>query len=274
MNPYLDFVRDAELRVRRGRALPLGGFEPPAVPPPRPDAPCVLIFAPHPDDECLVGGLPLRLLREQGMRVVNVAVTLGSNPARREGRRKELEGACRHLGFDLEVAGLDRVTPETRAGDPEHWKAGVERLAAVIRERRPRAVFRPHAADWNRTHIGTHWIVEDALAAAGASGACEVFDTEYWAAMPDPNLMVESSAADVADLVAATSFHVEEVKRNPYHLLLPPMLQDNVRRGGELVGGQGGAAPDFGFCTLYRRKGGKGPLRLGAGDDLGALFTG
>jgi hypothetical protein len=29
-------------------------------------------------------------------------------------------------------------------------------------------------------------------------------------------------------------------------------MQDNVRRGGELVGGQGGAAPDFVFCTLYR----------------------
>ena len=29
-------------------------------------------------------------------------------------------------------------------------------------------------------------------------------------------------------------------------------MQDNVRRGGELVGGQGGAAPDFTFATLYR----------------------
>jgi hypothetical protein len=29
-------------------------------------------------------------------------------------------------------------------------------------------------------------------------------------------------------------------------------MQDNVRRGGELVGGQGGAAPDFSFATLYR----------------------
>ena len=29
---------------------------------------------------------------------------------------------------------------------------------------------------------------------------------------------------------------------------------DNVRRGGEIVGGQGGAAPDFAFCTLYRAR--------------------
>jgi hypothetical protein len=35
-------------------------------------------------------------------------------------------------------------------------------------------------------------------------------------------------------------------------LRLPAWLQDNVRRGAELVGGQGGVAPDFTFATLYR----------------------
>jgi hypothetical protein len=33
---------------------------------------------------------------------------------------------------------------------------------------------------------------------------------------------------------------------------MPAWMVDNVRRGGELVGGQGGAAPDFAFATLYR----------------------
>ena len=70
--------------------------------------------------------------------------------------------------------------------------------------------------------------------------------------MASPNLMVESSVDDVAEMMTALSFHVGEVQRNPYHLLLPAWMQDNVRRGGELVGGQGGAAPDFSFCTLYR----------------------
>ena len=58
--------------------------------------------------------------------------------------------------------------------------------------------------------------------------------------------------AMVAELTAATSLHVGEVARNPYHLRLPAWMQDYVRRGGELVGGQGGAAPDFSFATLYR----------------------
>jgi hypothetical protein len=63
---------------------------------------------------------------------------------------------------------------------------------------------------------------------------------------------VESSQQDVADLMAACSFHVGEVQRNPYHLSQTAWMQDNVRRGGELVGGQGGAAPDYLFATLYR----------------------
>ena len=64
--------------------------------------------------------------------------------------------------------------------------------------------------------------------------------------------MVEVSETDLADLITATTFHVGEVKRNPYHLLLPAWMMDNVRRGAELVGGQGGAAPNFRFAALYR----------------------
>jgi hypothetical protein len=85
--------------------------------------------------------------------------------------------------------------------------------------------------------------------------------------MDTPNLMVESSAQDVSDLLAALSFHVGEVRRNPYHLRLPAWLIDNVRRGAELVGGQGGAAPDFLFATLYR-------LRRWRDGELAATFEG
>jgi hypothetical protein len=85
--------------------------------------------------------------------------------------------------------------------------------------------------------------------------------------MDDPNLMVEVSAKDLGDMLAALSFHVGEVQRNPYHLLLPAWMEDNVRRGGELVGGQGGAAPDFRFATLYR-------LRLWTGAELQRTYEG
>jgi hypothetical protein len=99
--------------------------------------------------------------------------------------------------------------------------------------------------------------------------------------MDAPNLMVESSAADVADLVAALSLHEGEVARNAYHLRLPAWMIDNVRRGAELVGGQGGTAPRFAFATLYRlRRWENGRFHnifeggqvLSSQDDLSKLF--
>src|SRR5207247_2841130 len=112
----------------------------------------------------------------------------------------------------------------------------------------------------------------------GTSFVCYTIETGFWGAMDDANLMVESSEEDVTDLISALSFHVGEVRRNPYHLRMPAWLMDNVRRGGELVGGQGGAAPDFNFATLYRlrrwRNGGlqdvleKGRF-VGVGESLG-----
>jgi hypothetical protein len=39
--------------------------------------------------------------------------------------------------------------------------------------------------------------------------------------MAEPHLPVESSVADVADLVAALACHVGELRRNPYHARPP-----------------------------------------------------
>ena len=40
--------------------------------------------------------------------------------------------------------------------------------------------------------------------------------------------------------------------RNPYHLLHAGRLMDGVRRGSEVVGGQGAAGQPFTFAELYR----------------------
>ncbi len=254
-NPYRPMVEEYARLLRAGRDLPLGGIAPDSRSASVPGAPTALILAPHPDDECIIGALALRLLRERGMRVVNVAVTQGSNRDRQAARLEELRAACDYLGFSLRTTapgGLEKISPKGRAADPGNWAAAVACIASILRDERPAAVFFPHANDWNGTHIGTHLLATEAMASLGPSFATTVVETEFWAAMDTPNLMIESSAADVADLVAAISFHVGEVKRNPYHLTLPAWMQDNVRRGGELVGGQGGAAPDFAFATLYR----------------------
>jgi LmbE family N-acetylglucosaminyl deacetylase len=313
MNPYKRFVSEFARVAREGADCPLGGIAPLPHPAPAADAPIALLFSPHPDDESITGGLALRLSRECGWKIINVAVTLGSKPERRAGRLEELQGACRFLGFELltvagggvedvithcvsdtgangragsplpaaartECApyqprpthdgitarqslalpqlpasprGLEGVSVSTRPDNRQWWSSSVATIAGVLRRQQPRAIFFPHELDWNSTHIGTHWLVMDALTQAEGLG-CYLVETEFWGQMESPNLLVEYSVPDVADLVAAISFHTGEVQRNPYHLRLPAWLHDNVRRGAELAGGQGQAAPDFVFGQLFR----------------------
>ena len=255
MNPYQTFVAQYALALANGAQLPLGEQAPPQHNPVSANAPKTLIFSPHPDDEVIIGGLPLRLRREMEMNVINVAVTQGSNKARQAERWKELAACCDYVGFGLVATrenGLEGVNLKTRTHEPEQWAEKVERIAAILREHKPRVIFFPHDDDWNSSHIGTHHLVVDALRRLGPEFSCHTVETEFWGAMDTPNLMVESSGQDLVDLITALSFHVGEVRRNPYHVRMPAWMTDNVRRGGELVGGQGGAAPNFAFATLYR----------------------
>ena len=284
-NPYRGFVTALADTLAAAKELPLGGFVPPDAAAPAAGSPTALIFAPHPDDECVIGALPLRLKRELGFDVVNVAVTQGSREDRRAERWQELSEGCAWLGFGLVATGeggLTEIKPETRSENPVHWQAAVDVIAGIIAERKPKVVFFPHDDDWNRTHLGTHLLLVDALGRQPRDFACLVVETEFWGAMDDPNLMIESSTEDLADLLAALSCHAGEVRRNPYHLRLPGWMMDNVRRGGELVLGQGRPAPDLAFATLYRlrlwRDGGfRSVLEEGramaATQDLAALFS-
>lgn len=284
MNPYQHFVAEYARFAREGRTYPLGASAPLPRPKLTPDAPKVLIFSPHPDDEVIIGGLALRLLREAGWNVINVAVTQGSNKERQAGRLEELKRCCDCIGFGLlqtNPSGLEKITPRTRESEPEQWLQSVRTIAAILETEQPRAILFPHDLDWNSTHVGTHWLVMDALKLLPSDFACHTVETEFWGQNPSPNLMVELSPAHVADLITALTFHVGEVKRNPYHLSLPAWMIDNVRRGAELVGGQGGASPDFTFATLYRLRrwhGGQlirlyeGGRYLGCGDNPAGLF--
>jgi N-acetylglucosamine malate deacetylase 1 len=255
MTPYHELVADYVRLLKQGRNLPLGTFPPTPRPGLAPDAPKALFFAPHPDDECIVGALALRLLREASMNVVNIAVTQGSKKERQAERFEELKNACQYIGFELvqtKPGGLERINPKVREQDPAHWAGCVAIIRAILEQHRPKVILCPHDRDWNSTHIATHYLVMDALKQLGPAFDCYLVETEFWGAMSDPNLMAEVSATDLADLITATTFHVGEVARNPYHLLLPPWMMDNVRRGAEVAGGQGGVAPDFAFAALYR----------------------
>lgn len=242
-NPYLPFVTDIQTGVESATTLRVSGKHEAVQ-----SADKVLIFSPHPDDECIIGLLALRLMREAQMQVINIPVTYGSNEARQAGRAEELQNACDYLGWS------NYRGPEANAAAQPGCYQTLDKsdVVSILTEQQPRVILVPHAKDWNSRHISTHHLVLEALAEMPADFTCSVVETEFWGAMWDPNLMVEADAEMLADMVAATSFHTEEVARNPYHLLLPAWMQDNVRRGGELVGGQGGAVPDFKFATLYR----------------------
>lgn len=284
MNPYFEMVSTYARLAQEGKQYPLGTFAPLPRPTPAPDAPVALIFSPHPDDEVIIGGLALRLLRQSGWRVRNVAVTQGSKKERQAGRFAELQQCCDCIGFGLiqtKPGGLEKISPRTRQQDPAAWQQCVRIIAAILAQEQPRVILFPHDQDWNSTHIGTHFLLADALKLLPATFRCYTVETEFWGAMANPNLMVECSTQDLADMITALTFHVGEVQRNPYHLTLPAWMVDNVRRGGELVGGQGGAAPDYAFATLYRHRrwqngqwepiyqGGK---NLGVQDDPASLF--
>jgi N-acetylglucosamine malate deacetylase 1 len=254
MNPYLKFVSDLARLTAEAKSFPLGEFAQCRRPQITADAPKVLFFAPHPDDETIQGGLALRLLREAKWNVVDVAVTQGSKKERQAERLTELQAACDYLGFGLVQTapnGLEKVSSKTRENDKALWTQMVKIIANILAEHNPKVIFFPHDQDWNGTHIGVHYLVMDALHSL-PNFNCFCVETEFWGQNDAPNLMVEYSAQDAADLMAATSFHVGEVRRNPYHVLMPAWMMDNVRRGAELVGGQGGAAPQFTFAQLYR----------------------
>lgn len=221
-------------------------------------APCVALIMPHPDDECVTGALALRLQQECGARVVNIAVTLGSNAARKAARREELRAACAQLGFELKLLGacelgLDGVNTTTRATAPKTWRGHVDALANVLARLAPRVVVAPHENDWHPTHIGVHWLAVDALAALAPAMNGTLVETEFWFPMAAPNYVVETSVADTAALISATACHRGEVARNAYHLRLPAWLMDNVRRMERLCG-KGSAVPDALFATLYRAR--------------------
>jgi N-acetylglucosamine malate deacetylase 1 len=265
---WLAYIQRLLGAVDSGRRIPLGPSPAPPVPPAisatNPWAAKVAYCAPHPDDESLSGALAVRLRLEEGARVTNIAVTLGSDPTQRDRRRRELESACRVLGFDLVIpsarnsspsAGLDCVNPAAREAEPEEWARSVQALAVVLDHEQPQAVFTPHANDFNRTHIGTHQLVLDALdvhLSRRPDASVVLIETEYWRELAEPNLMVAVTPEIAAIQLTAAAEHGGEMARTPFHVLHPCRLLNNARRGSEVVGGQGQPAQPFAFAELYR----------------------
>ena len=166
MNPYLEFVRKIEANIEAAHGLSVSGQLKPGG-----SGETVLLFSPHPDDECVTGLLPLRLMRETGRQVVNVPVTFGSNPERQAERANELEAACGYLGWSIHH--------ETKSLDPLR----VEDIVRILLQHRPDCIFMPNEADWNVRHLETRaWVIQ-ALEQMDTEFSCLVVETEFWGAM-------------------------------------------------------------------------------------------
>ncbi len=255
MNPYRKFVRQTVENLENAKNIPLGKIDFSTFSPRKPNAPIGMIFAPHPDDECISGGLPLRLFRQNDFRIVNIPVTLGSNFERRFERKNELENACRYLGFEVEFAdenGFEQITPEGKEKNPQNWNSAVKKTAALIEKFQPKVLFFPHRYDRHPTHCGTNLLVLDALKKMPGDFSCVTIENEFWQAMETPNCLVELDEKIVSDLIVALTFHIGEVERNPYHLTFPSWLIDNVRRGSEIIGSAGAESQNFMFGVLHK----------------------
>ncbi len=256
-DPYLDYVGGFEELLRQAAALTDAIPAPQILPQVSDDAPVCLVFSPHPDDEVIAGALPWRLRSEDGWRVINVAVTLGSDVGRRAARWLELTKCCAHLGFELRSAtgtpgiAFEKVRPLSATVDAPQFEVDVARLSALIQQYRPRVVVCPHALDGHAAHIGTHDLVMAAVRGAAPHWRLHLLFSEYWNTQMEPALMVALDRQQVATLVAALSLHTGEVARNPYHLSLPAWFIDAARRGAERVGPAGGPATGAVFAALY-----------------------
>jgi N-acetylglucosamine malate deacetylase 1 len=265
---WLSYVQRVTQAVDSGRGIALGPSPAPPVPPAiaerKADGPKIIYCSPHPDDESLGGAFALRLRLEAAAQVTNIAITLGSDHSQRERRRRELISACQVLGFELIIPaepgasaadGFEHITLQARREDQAAWAARVRALAQILVREQPEAIFMPHSDDFNDTHIGTHYLAFDALdeyLAGNPRASVLVIETEFWHEMADPNLMVGITPEQAAIQMTAATEHGGEMSRMPYHLLHPCRMMNNVRRGSEVVGGQGAGVQPFNFAELHR----------------------
>lgn len=203
-----------------------------------PSSKTIMVLSPHPDDESIVGSLALRLAKENGCQLVNVAVTLGSNKKRQTPRLRELKAACAVL--DMELVTLD-----------ENWKKKEKELRALIQKYDPDLILAPHLKDHHPTHIQTGELLKKVLTGLKKASVLVAW-SEFWGQMKDPNILVEVPQEIVALQMKALSKHQGEIERNPYHLRLPAWMMDNVRRGSEVIGGKGASAKNFPFGVIYK----------------------
>ena len=216
----------------------------------------IIICAPHPDDETLNGALPLRLKRKD-TRILNLAMTLGSNPIRQKERKAELAAACKLLGFDCQLVqeplGFTNLARDGEENTVAVRQQHIDILVRHFNRELPALILFPHARDGHPVHREVHRLV---LAAARQHTQSEnrqvlLAETEFWHPMAEPNLLLGLAPEIITRLIIGLLCHRGEIARNPYHVSLPARLMDNVRRGREIMRSGERKSPGP-FAEIYR----------------------
>ena len=202
--------------------------------------PIILIIAPHPDDECLMGSYALRLKQDAHAQVWVLPYSYGSKVARQAERKDELNASVGRLGFKLCEEKISTATG----------------LLQLIKKLNINIVITPHEEDGHPVHQQVYALAKEVFALAkGSKDArkCLWLQTEFWRDMKEPNLLIPLHSSQVVQLGEALMCHQGEIARNPYHLRLPAWFQDQVRKGSEKVAGTGAPASSAVFGQLYHQ---------------------
>jgi hypothetical protein len=182
-------------------------------------SPLALHVSPHPDDEAIAAPAALLALRDAGLRVRNLLVTLG-RPADRERRFREAEEAARRQGFELEQ------------GDD---------VAAVLAREPVAVLVGPGPHDGHRGHEPVGRAIRDALEDAGEEGP-RWWMWGLWADLPHPTLYVPFGEERMAEVLHGLDAYGGELARNDYARLVRGRAQANAVLGSERAFGSGSAA--------------------------------
>lgn len=200
--------------------------------------PALLHLSPHPDDELIGAPATLMALRDAGWRVVNLACGLGSDPAHRERRERELREACRLAGFELRLP----AAPPLAAGTEPERRAGLRaEIEAALAELRPRIVVSPGRGERHPAHREVAEAAGEVLGGRGG-GAPRWWTWAVWGALERPTLASAFDAARMREIVAALGAHAGELLRNDYRRLVRGRAEATACLAPELLFGFGAEA--------------------------------